>query len=140
MPERWVPKFLEALAASPNVTEACRLAGVKRRTAYALKERNAEFAAAWEDALEQSTDDLVGEAWRRARVGTDKPVFYQGDECGRIREYSDTLTIFLLKAHRPHVYGDKNKLEVSGPGGGPLQLELLSSALSKVYGTPDGGA
>lgn len=104
--------FLDALAESPNVSAACRAAGVPRRTVYNHRATDAEFAAAWDDALEQSTDALVGEAYRRALKGTERPVFYQGDECGRIREYSDTLAIFLLKAHRRDVYGDRVRQDV----------------------------
>jgi len=30
-----------------------------------------------------------------------KPVYYQGEQCGEVREYSDTLLIFILKARDP---------------------------------------
>jgi hypothetical protein len=33
---------------------------------------------------------------------------------GKVREYSDTLTIFLLKAHAPDKYRDNAKVEHSG--------------------------
>lgn len=55
---------------------------------------------------------LEDEAHRRAFEGVDKPVFYQGDECGTIREYSDTLAIFLLKAHNPEKYRENSKVEL----------------------------
>lgn len=47
---------------------------------------------------------MEAEAFRRGVKGTEKPVFHQGVECGRIREYSDTLLITLLKANRPAKY------------------------------------
>lgn len=106
---KWVQEFLKALAESPNVSAACHRAGIARQFAYKVKDEDPAFSAAWDDALEQSTDALVGEAYRRARDGTAKPVFYKGDECGVIKEYSDTLTIFLLKAHRPDVYRDNTE-------------------------------
>ena len=47
---------------------------------------------------------------RRASEGTLKPVFYQGKMCGEIREYSDTLLIFLLKARRPETYRERSDI------------------------------
>ena len=36
----------------------------------------------------------------------DEPRFYEGEVCGYVRKYSDTLLIFLLKARRPAKYQD----------------------------------
>lgn len=103
----WTEHFLAELARSPNVSSAARSVGISRRAAYLRRETDPDFAAAWDEALEQSTDALVGEMFRRGVYGTERPVFYQGEECGRIREFSDTLAIFLAKAHRPGVYADR---------------------------------
>ncbi len=46
---------------------------------------------------------------RRAFEGVEEPVFHQGKQCGTIRRYSDTLTIFLLKAHRPAKYRERRE-------------------------------
>jgi hypothetical protein len=40
-------------------------------------------------------------------AGARRTVFYEGKPCGFVREYSDTLAIFLLKCHRKGVYGDR---------------------------------
>lgn len=40
-----------------------------------------------------------------------------------IREFSDTLAIFLLKAHKPEKY--RERYEHTGPGGGPIQFERI---------------
>jgi hypothetical protein len=103
----WEPLFLAALAKAPNVSAAARAAKIDRTTAYSARGRNPDFAAKRDEALEAAIDDLVGEAYRRARRGTKRPVFYAGKPCGFVREYSDTLAIFLLKCHRPSVYGSK---------------------------------
>jgi len=44
-------------------------------------------------------------AVRHAFEGNEKMVFHQGMECGTVREYSDTLTVFLLKTHKPNNIG-----------------------------------
>jgi hypothetical protein len=115
-------EFLQALRETCNVTLAARAGGVSRRRVYQVREEEPDFAKQWDDALEEGIDLLEHEAQRRAFAGVDKPVFYQGCECGRVREYSDTLTIFLLKAHRPDRFRDNSKVEL----GGSLDLRRLT--------------
>ena len=61
-----------------------------------------EVGEAWYDARMEGVRSRLGEleteAWRRAVDGTEKPVFYKGDECGRITELSNTLPMFLIEA------------------------------------------
>ena len=104
--ESWQDVFIRALTASGIVRVACKVAEVGRATAYRHRESNEAFAAAWDDALDDACDSLEAEARRRATQGTHKPVFYKGKIVGHIKEYSDTLIIFLLKANRPEKYRD----------------------------------
>ncbi|OOQ57160.1 hypothetical protein BC343_16705 [Mucilaginibacter pedocola] len=39
--------------------------------------------------------------------GTDKPVYHGGKLIGKVKDYSDTLLMFLLKAKRPETYKDR---------------------------------
>jgi hypothetical protein len=70
--------FLEALSQEGNVTQACRVAGVDRRGAYARRDSNPTFAEAWEDAMDAWRDRLRQEALRRAVNGTYKLLYHQG--------------------------------------------------------------
>lgn len=90
-----------------NVSRACAAINISRQSFYELRKRDESFAAAWEEAVEYGLDELEQEARRRALHGTEKPVFYRGAECGVIREYSDTLMIFLLKGGRPEKYRER---------------------------------
>jgi hypothetical protein len=45
---------------------------------------------------------MIREAWRRAVKGCRKPVYQGGQLVGYVREFSDLLLIFLIKAARPH--------------------------------------
>jgi len=105
-PATWRPAFLAELANTCNVSEAARVAGIDRHAVYNHRDADPAFAAAWADAIEQGVEALELEARRRAMKGTTRPVFYMGVECGQVQEYSDTLMIFLLKAHRPKIYRD----------------------------------
>ncbi len=130
-PERdWKIAFLEELSKTGNVSASARMAGISRVTAYANRESNEEFAALWDDAIEIATDALELEARRRALEGTIKPVFYQGVSCGQIQEYSDTLMIFLLKAHRPDKFREQSSVEVTGKGGAPFTVKVIGGGAS----------
>jgi hypothetical protein len=103
--------FLEALAATCNVTEACRLACIGRMSVYDWRHEDASFAAKWKKALSIGAEVLEDEAVRRATVGVDKPVYQGGQLVGTIREYSDTLLIFLMKGAKPKRYRDNMRIQ-----------------------------
>lgn len=124
-PER-LAAFCAALATSGgNVSRACEAVDISRMTAYNWREENPEFAAAWDRAKAIGLDALEDEATRRAFEGTDKPVFHQGMECGTIREYSDTLAIFLLKGGKPEKYRERVSQELTGKDGGPVKTRVV---------------
>ena len=98
--------FLASLAATANVTKAADAAGISRTAAYALRARDAVFAQAWADAMDQALDAIEAMILERAAQGVEKTVFYGGKACGTIREYSDALAKFVLRSRRPERYGD----------------------------------
>lgn len=106
--------FLAALAKHGFVARAARLAGVTRETARLARKKDKVFAQAWDAALAEYVEDLEAEADRRAYKGTLKPVYYKGKKCGVVREYSDTLMIFRLKALKPEVYKDRSETNHTG--------------------------
>lgn len=110
----WWTTFLQALQEMPNIARACRAAGVSRQTAYRHKREFEEFSKAWEYALEDALDGWEAEATRRAFEGTDHPVIYQGEVTDTYKEFSDTLAIFLLKAHRPEKYRERSEIKTDG--------------------------
>lgn len=112
--------FVEHLADGGTVTKSAAAAGICRQTAYNWRDTDKEFSEAWDDAIEAGTQEMEAEAIRRAVKGTQKPVFHQGQVCGHVNEYSDTLLIFMLKARRPKVYRERVSTEVTGPDGQPL--------------------
>ena len=112
--QRWQARFLEALAKTGIVSDACMASGVGRSRAYAWREQSPHFAGQWAEAERAATDALEAEALRRAALGVRKPVFYKGEICGHVEEYSDTLLIFLLKARDPERFRERASIEHSG--------------------------
>jgi hypothetical protein len=125
---QWKPVFLEALKRTAMVTAAAEEAQISRRTAYDARERDAEFAARWDAIWEKGTEQLEREAFRRAAIGTLKPVFQQGRQVGEIREYSDNLLMFLLKGRKPETYRDNSRVQHVGAGGTPLEVTVSLDA------------
>lgn len=120
-PADWPVRFLDALAEYGNVSAACRVAKVSRETVYRHKREDATFALAWDEAAVLGVESLEDEARRRAFKGVRKPVYQKGELVGYVQEYSDTLMIFLLKAHKPEKYRERH--EFSGPNGGPIPIQ-----------------
>lgn len=96
--------FLRVFAETCNVSEACRAANIGRTAAYAWRDDDPDFAAAWDEAEQVAADSLEKVAWDRAKSGQ-----------------SDRMLEILLKAHRPR-YREKQAVEVSGPDGSALSL------------------
>jgi hypothetical protein len=115
---------------------------------YIWLKKDPDYAAAYEIACLRGVDVLEAEAVRRAHEGVTKPIFHGGkraidvvqnpdgsikrDEAGKpigipaaVREYSDTLLIFLLKGRNPTVFGDRVKQEHSGSEGKPIPVIVL---------------
>lgn len=120
----WQDIFLATLAEMPNIRRACQRAGISRGHAYLTRDQDPEFAKRWRSALKDSLELLEEEAWRRAQLGTAKPVFQQGELVGHVQEFSDTLMIFLLKAHKPKKYREVKQLMHSSPTGGPVEMTV----------------
>lgn len=84
----WKERFLRKLTERANVSEAARLAGINRQYAYRARDEDPEFAAGWDEAVEEAIDKLEAAAWARAK------------------KQSDALMTLLLKAHRGSKYKD----------------------------------
>lgn len=122
--DNWKQIFITTLLKSSNVTAACRKAKVSRSWAYAHRGLDAEFKDAWDEALEMALDDAESEAWRRGVKGTISNRQYDkdGNLIHTTRQYSDTLLIFMLKAHRPAKYRETVRNELTGPSGGAIRM------------------
>lgn len=118
-----VKEFIDALRESGgNVSRACDLVAIHRRTAYEWRESDEDFARLWDEAVEAGTDDLEQEARRRALDGLRRKKFTKtgvpiidpmtGEQYEEL-EYSDTLLIFLMKGNRPDKYKDRSDVNLN---------------------------
>lgn len=71
--------FLEALRSNGGVVvRAASAAGIVSGVAYKRRREDADFANAWDNAVEDAVDEMEAEAHRRAMLGVEEPVVYQG--------------------------------------------------------------
>jgi hypothetical protein len=124
-----VELFLATLSQGGTVTAAAEKANIGRRTIYDWKESDPEFAAQFEDAYQRGIAVLEEEAVRRAYHGTERPIFQKGVQVGSVKEFSDSLLMFLLKSRDPR-FRDKTQVEMTGKDGGPIKTEGID--LSKL--------
>jgi hypothetical protein len=94
--------FLTSYGLTCSITRASKAAKIDRRRHYDWLESDEEYRAAFAKAREEAADALEDAAVQRAIEGVKKPVTIAGQQ-EVIREYSDVLLIFLLKAARPEL-------------------------------------
>ncbi len=99
--------FLAAYAQLGTITHASEAAGIDRSAHYRWMREDPNYPDAFAAAQEKSIERLERELERRAVEGVEKPVYQGGKKVGTVREYSDTLLIFRLKALRPEMYRDR---------------------------------
>lgn len=151
--DAWITPYLEALRVTGIKAKAARAANVSYATVSAREARDADFAAAIADAMEEAVDKAEAEAWRRGVEGFSEPLTYQGqityemeqysdedgtpryrqrlDELGNpipvvIRKHSDALLALVLKGRRKKVFADRT--ELTGADGGPMQVDSSARA------------
>lgn len=127
--------FLAELAQRGIVQDACAAAGLSRGWFYTERAADADFAAAWDAALDEANDRIEREAYRRAVEGIEKPVIGRVDKDQDgiisdgdgnplyIREYSDQVLLRLLGARRPAVWRER---------GGSINVNLTPEELAKL--------
>lgn len=99
--------FIQALAESACVADACKAVGMSERSAYALRARSdaISFRNAWEAALDYGVRRLSDAVLSRAIRGVAVPVFYKGEQIGERRQFDERLSMFLLRYRDPLRYG-----------------------------------
>lgn len=110
--------FLSELSKHGIVSAAARVAsphahGTCAPSFYILRRNEPEFAAAWDDAIEQATGSVELELHRRAVEGYEEPVYQKGELVGTVTKYSDRLLEIRAKALMPNKYIERRAVELS---------------------------
>ena len=126
--------FLQVLEDTASPKQAAQVCGISRRLAFEYKQNDLEFRRRWEQAIEVAMDALLDEAYRRACIGVDEPVIYQGqlamtrdaatgeDRPLTVRKHSDRLLEVMLKFRFGDQLADRLRVKVEDTG---LSAEAL---------------
>ena len=96
-------QFLEHLAELCSVRAAVAALGMAVSGAYALRQKDTEFAAQWDAALDIGYARLEHELLDRAVNGQPREVMNRSGEVVVLREISNRLGLALLKLHHVRV-------------------------------------
>lgn len=140
--------FLKAFRIAKTINGTCDLAGFNRLTHYRWCKESDFYRAAYHEVKEAAADDLEEAATGRAidgvrtikftKTGTPVRDPRKHDAAGKVKPewehdpwyyestYSDRLLELLLKAKKPDEYRERSSIEMSGAGGGAIEVEVAA--------------
>lgn len=121
--------FLEAVAETGNLSEACRAVNITPSTYAYHREKYPDFAEALAFAKTKGLALLEEEMRRRGVKGWKEEVFQKGELVGYVTKYSDNLLLAQARAQAPDLYSNQMQ-----PGGGNITVHIIQ-AFEKL---PDG--
>ncbi|MEO6361154.1 MAG: hypothetical protein ABIO43_11375 [Sphingomicrobium sp.] len=118
----WTPDriatFLEVLADTGIVAEACRAVGMSREGAYPLRNRDPVFAAAWRAAQAKARPVVADGLLERSITGTVEHYYRDGVLVGERRHYESWLGLAMLKRLDKQAQDDAGDALAARIGGG----------------------
>jgi len=88
--------FLQTLAETGRVSEACRWAQLSKQSAYALRARDPLFAAGWDAACEIARTQLADALFEKAIDGVTETVLKDGEVVATRHRFDSRLSIAVL--------------------------------------------
>jgi len=132
-------RFIEHLALTGHVGEACALVGVASSSAYRLKHKvGAEsFSEAWDAAVRMSSTRLQAIAFDRALNGRVERHYKNGELVMERRIPSDYLLTWLLSRLDPAMFGSPTAKALAAATGNPqdkarTRLPVLMASFEDV--------
>lgn len=114
-----------------SLRHAYTTAGIGRHTLIDWRKNHPLFDSMMESIQDEMVDTMRTEAYRRAVVGVDEPIFYQGVDTGnRVKKYSDTLLQFTLMGHDARYRSKEVNMNVSGQLDSNINIEGLRDKLA----------
>lgn len=107
----WTPArqvaFVNALAATATVEDACAAVGMSPRSYYDLRARPdaGSFRQAVDAAIDVGVHRVADAMLGRALHGEVTPIFYKGEQVGERRKFDNRLGMFILRVRAPERYG-----------------------------------
>ncbi|MEA3051144.1 MAG: hypothetical protein QOG72_47 [Sphingomonadales bacterium] len=134
-----IATFLSCLGETCNVSHSARVCKRSSRLFYDLRRRDAGFRADWMEALREGYELLEMEMVHRARFGTPRDVFHQGQKTGTTRVFNDATSLRLLHLHRKSI--EQMRAADQGPKrDAKALLDELAARIAEVEAEEEDGA
>jgi len=118
-------EFLRIYPMHASITKTCEVLNLKRTRVAGWISKDKNFAEAFAEAKEMAADILETTMYRLSVEGYDEPVYQGGIQVGFVTKYMPNLMMFLAKSLRPEKFREQQKIEHTGPDGGPIQIEAV---------------
>ena len=92
--QEWKEKYISMYREIPIVRVAAQMAGINRTTVTRALQNDDEFARQIAEARDEGVERLESVAWQLAQT-------------------NERVLMFMLKSHKPDMYGDKQKLDAT---------------------------
>jgi formate dehydrogenase maturation protein FdhE len=92
--QEWKEKYISMYREIPIVRVAAQVAGINRTTVTRALQNDDEFARQIAEARDEGVERLESVAWQLAQT-------------------NERVLMFMLKSHKPDMYGDKQKLDAT---------------------------
>jgi hypothetical protein len=122
-PNQW-KRFLKVISDGGSIGKALDASKIGTTAFYDQKKKNPDFAKAYQHAMERAMDRMEDAAYTRAVNGVKERIPTKNGTIIRT-VYSDSLLMFLLKAHRPGKFKDTVRNEHTGADGAPLAPAVI---------------
>lgn len=114
-----------------SLRHAYTTAGVYRDTMQDWRSVHKLFDSIMTSIQEEMVDTMRAEAYRRAVVGVEEPVFYQGIRTDTVRKFSDGLLQFTLMGYDAKFRAKDVNMNVSGQLDSNVNIEGLRDRLAQ---------
>jgi hypothetical protein len=122
-------EFLDLYLIHGNITTTCRALGLNRNRVAGWITKDKSFGEAFAEAKEMAADLVERAMYDVAINGHVKPVYQQGRLVGHTREVVPGLMIKVAQALRPEKWREQQKVEHSGPDGGPIEIAAVEQRI-----------
>jgi hypothetical protein len=122
-------EYLALYPAHGNITTTCRALGLNRNRVAGWIAKDKNFAEAFAEAKEMAADLVERTMYDIAVNGYYRPVYQQGRLVGEIHDFMPGLMIKVAQSLRPEKWREQQKVEHSGPEGGPIEIAAVEQRI-----------
>jgi hypothetical protein len=121
--------FLAAFSKTGNIQKSAKIAKISRADHYRWSKEDEAYQVKFDQAQSEAITYLEDIAIQRATEGWKEPVYYKGEDVGKVRKFSDALLMFMLKGAAPNKY--RERIDQNHSGAISQTIEIRTDGVGK---------